>query len=195
MDGQIFCRFFSLTLHTDNAFYHTNLLLPINTANMSKSFSTVDLPSPATVRHPSPPDFFPYRFDADSLSGASPAPHSCLTPTIPIGPYARVNPAMAVYVIACGSSFCAHRAWTPTRALGAPPLPSASEGTPQAARIAGWSFELDTLPFSESAFQAVDMLCYKGNCCIHDLLARTVAEMLACRDVTNVCDLAIPLVA
>ena len=39
------------------------------------------------------------------------------------------------------------------------------------------------------------MLFYMGNCCIHDLLARTVAEMSGCRDVTIVCDLAIPLVA
>ena len=161
---------------------------------MSESFSTVDLHSPATVRHPSPPDFCPYRFYGDSLPRASPPPRS-LTPTVPIGPYARVTPAMAVYVMACGSSFCAHLAWKPTRALGAPPLPSAFEGTPQAAGIARWSFELDTLPLSESAFQAVDMLFYMGNCCIHDLLARTVAEMRGCRDVTIVCDLAILLVA
>ena len=102
---------------------------------------------------------------------------------------------MAVYVMASGSSFCAHLAWTPTRALGAPPLPSASEGTPQAARIAGWSFKLDILPLSESAFHVVDMLFYIGNCCIHNLLASTVAELRCCQDVTIICDLAIPLVA
>ena len=155
----------------------------------------MDLPSPATVRHPSPPNFFPYRFDGDSLPGASPAPPRSPTPTIPIGPYPRVTPAMAVYLMACGCSLCAHLAWTPTRAFGAPPLPSASEGIPQAARIAGWSIELDTLPLSDIAFQAVDMLVYMGDCCIHDLLACTVAEMRGCRDVTIVCDLAIPLVA
>ena len=72
---------------------------------MSESILTVDLPSPATVRHPSPPDFFPYRFDADSLPGASPAAPGSPTPTIPIGPYARVTPAVAVYLMASGSSF------------------------------------------------------------------------------------------
>ena len=102
---------------------------------------------------------------------------------------------MAVYVMACDSSFCACPAWTPTRALGAPPLLSASKGTPQAERIAGWSFELDILPLSESAHQAVDMLFYMGNCCIHDLLARTGAEMRGCGDVTIVWDLTIPLLA
>ena len=84
---------------------------------MSESFSTVDLPSPATVRHPSPPVFFAYHFDADSLPGA------------------------------------------------------------------------------ESAFQTVDMLFYLGNCCIHDLFARTICEMRGCPDTTSVSDLAIPLVA
>ena len=162
---------------------------------MSESFSTVDLPSPATVRHPSPPGFSPYHFDADSFPRASPAPARSPTPTIPINPYPRVTPAMAVYLMACGSSFCAHLAWTPASALSAPPLPSASNRTPLAARIAGWSFELDTMPLSESAFQAVGMFVYMGNCCIHDLLARTVAEMSGCRGVTIVCDLAIPLVA
>ena len=72
---------------------------------MSESFSTVDLASPATVRHPSPPGFFPYHFDADSLPRASPAPARSPTPTVLIGPYARVTPAMAVYLMACGSSF------------------------------------------------------------------------------------------
>ena len=164
MDGQLFYQIFHPHSSHLQGVYHTNISLPINTANMSESFSTVDLPSPATVRPPSPPDFFPYPFDADSLPGASLAPPHSPTPTIPIGPYARVTSAMAVYMMACGSSFCTHLAWTPTRALGAPPVPSASEGTPQAARITGWSFELDTLPLSESAFQAVDMLFYKGNC-------------------------------
>ena len=54
---------------------------------------------------------------------------------------------------------------------------------------------MDTMPLSESVFQAVDMLFYMGNWCIHDLLARTIAEMRGCRDVTIVCDLVIPLVA
>ena len=51
---------------------------------MSESMLTVDLPSPATVRNPSPPHFFPYRFDADSLPGASPAAPRSPTPTIPL---------------------------------------------------------------------------------------------------------------
>ena len=54
---------------------------------------------------------------------------------------------------------------------------------------------MDTLPLSEGTFQAVDMLFYMGNCCIHDFIARKVAEMRGCRDLTIVCDLAIPLVA
>ena len=162
---------------------------------MSESFSTVDLPSPglcATLPLPTslPTALIPIAFLCTCR------PHRCSPiPTVPIGLYTRVSPAMAVYVMAGGSSFCSHLAWTPTRALAAPPLLSASEGTPQAARIARWSFELDTLPLSECPCQAVDMLFYMGNCCIHDLLSHPVAEMPGCWDVTIICDLGIPLVA
>ena len=45
-----------------------------------------------------------------------------------------------------------------------------------------------------SAFQTVDMLFYLGNCCIHDLFARTICEMHGCPYITIVSDLAIPLV-
>ena len=65
---------------------------------MSESFST--------VRHLSPPAFFLYHFDANSLPGASPAPLRSPTPTVPIGPYARVTPAIALYLMASSSSFC-----------------------------------------------------------------------------------------
>ena len=154
---------------------------------MSESFSA--------VRHPSPPAFFPYRLDADSLPGALPAPLRSPTPTVPIGPYARVTPAIALYLMASSSSFCHHLGWTPTRVLAALPPPIAPEGFPHAARIDGWSFGLDTLALAESAFQTVDMLFYLGNCCIHDLFARTICEMRGCPDITIVSDLAIPLVA
>ena len=39
------------------------------------------------------------------------------------------------------------------------------------------------------------MLFYLGNCCIHDLFARTICEMPGCLDMKSVSDLAIPLVA
>ena len=78
--------------------------------------------------------------------------------------------------------------------LAVPPFPIAPEGSTHAARIDGWSFELDTLALAESAFQTVDMLFYLGNCCIHDLFARTICEMHGCPDITIVSDLAIPLV-
>ena len=94
---------------------------------MSESFST--------VRHPSPPAFCPYHFDADSSPGASPAPPRSATPKVPIGPYARVTPAIALYLMASSSSFCHHLGWTPTRVLAAPPLPLAPEASPHAARI------------------------------------------------------------
>ena len=148
----------------------------------------------ATVRHPSPPAFFPYHLDADTLPGASPAPPRSTTPTVPIGPYARVTPAIALYLMVSSSSLCHPLGWTPTRVLATPPLPISPEGSPHAARIDGWSLELDTLALAESAFQTVDMLFYLGNCCIHDLFAGTICEMYGCPDVTIVSDLEIPLV-
>ena len=153
---------------------------------MSESFST--------VRHPSPPAFFPYRFDTDSLPGASPAPPRSPTPTVPISPYARVTPAIALYLMVSSSSFCHHLGWTPTRVLATPPLTILPERSPHAARIHGSSLELATLALAESAFQIVDMLFHLGNCCIHDLFARTICEMYSCPDVTIVSDLEIPLV-
>ena len=154
---------------------------------MSESFST--------VHHPSPPAFFPYPFDADRMPGASLAPPRSPAPTVPIGRNARVTPAIALYLMVSCSSFWHHLGWTPTRVLRAPPLAIAPVGSPYASRIDGWCLELNTLALAESAFQAVDMLFYLGNGCIHDLCARTICEMVRCPDITIVSDLAIPLVA
>ena len=151
--------------------------------------------SSLNMRHPSPPAFFPSRFDADSLPGASPAPPRSPTPTVPIAPYAGVTPAIALYLMVSSSSVCHHLVWTPTRVLGAPPLPIAPERSPHAARIDGYSFELYTLAWAESAFQTVDMLFYLSNCCIHNLFARTICKIHGCPDIKIVSDLAIPLVA
>ena len=153
---------------------------------MSESFST--------VRHPSPPAFFPYRFNAESRPGALPAPPRSPTLTVLIGPYATVTPAIALYLMVLSSSFCHSLGWTPTRVLGAPPLPIAPEGSPHAVHIDGWCFELDTLALGESAFQTVDMLFYLGNCCIHVLFAHTICEIRGSLDIMIVSDLAIPLV-
>ena len=157
---------------------------------MSDSFSTV---ADGTIHHPSPPAFFPYRFDADDSPALPASPAS--TATIPVaGPYARVTPSLARYLMASASSFCGHLGYTPVRVLGAPPLPSAVPGSNDASMISGWRLELDTLPLAESACQTVDMMFYMGNCCINDLFARTIAEMRGCPDITIVSDLAIPLV-
>jgi len=78
--------------------------------------------------------------------------------------------------------------------IGPPPLPLGVDGTAHAKRIACWSLELDTLPLAERMYLTVLMMFYISNSCYFDLSAFTVEEMRACQNITNVPEMAIPLV-
>ena len=105
-----------------------------------------------------------------------------------------MSPALALSLMVSASSFCGHLGHTPARVVGGHPLPSAADGSAYAERIRGWSLGLDTLPLAHSVYLTVGMMFYIGNPSYFDLTARTVEEIKACRAVTIVPDMAIPLV-
>jgi len=141
----------------------------------------------ASSELPGPSGTYPYTLLVGSQAPASPAP------TLDMGPYTTVTHALSLYLMASASSFCGHLGLTPARVVGAPPLPLAVDGTAHAERIGGWSLELDTLPLGDSVYLTVEMMFYICNCCYIDLSVRTVEDMRACRDITIVPDMAIPL--
>jgi len=124
----------------------------------------------------------------------SPAPASPV-PTLDLGPYATVTPALSLYLMALASSFSGHLGFTPAHIVSAHPLPSAVDGTAHAERIGGWSLKLDTLPLADSVYLTVVIMFYIANCCYFNLCAHTVEEMRAGQDITIVPNMAIPLVA
>ena len=143
--------------------------------------------SDASPELPGPSGTYPY-----TLPVGSPPPAS-RTPTLDMGPYATVTPALSLYLMASASSFCGHLGLTLTSVVGAPPWPLAVDGTAHAKRIGGWSLELDTLPLADTLYPTGEMMFYIGNYCYFDLSMRTVQEMRACLDVSIVPDMAIPL--
>jgi len=122
---------------------------------------------------------YPYLLPSGSHAPASPAP------TVDLGPYTIVTPALSLYQIASASSFSGHLGLTPTCIVSVPRLPSALDGTAHAKRIAGWSLVLDTLPLAECVYLTVEMIFYISNSCYFNL---------ACLDITIVSCMPIPLV-
>jgi len=181
------------TFHTHTSLYR----FPTFTSNtyiiIAMVLSTLrvdnDQGSDASPGLPAPSGTYPY-----TLLVGSPPPASA-APTLDMGPYATVTSALSLYLMASASSFCGHLGFTPAPVVGPPPLSSAVDWTAHAERIGAWSLELDTLPLADSVYLTVKIMFYISNCCYFDLSVRTVEEMRACRDVTIVPNIAIPLVA
>jgi len=116
---------------------------------------------------------YPYTLPVGSPPPASPPP------TLHMGPYATVTPALSLYLMASASAGCGHQGFTPAGVVGARPLPSAVDGTAHVERIGSRSLELDTLHLADSMYLMVEMMFYIGNCCYFNRSARTVEAMMA----------------
>jgi len=141
----------------------------------------------ASSELPGPSGTYPH-----TLLVGSPA-HALPAPTLTIGPYPTVTPALSLFLMASASSFSAHLTLTPACIVSAPPLPTAVDGIAHAEPIGGLRLELDTLPLAVRVYLTVEMMFFIGNCCYFALSVHTVEEMRACRDITIMPDMAIPL--
>jgi len=179
------------TFHTQTALYDC---LPTFTSNtyiivtMVLSILQVDSDegSDASSELLGPSGTYPY-----ILLAGSPAP-ALPVPTLDLWPYTTMMPALLLYLMTSASLFSGHLGHTPARVVGAPPLPSAVDGTAMVERIAGWSLKLDTIPLADRVYQTVEMMFYIGNSCYLNLSVHTVKEIRACRDISIVPNMAIP---